>query len=173
MKKTFDIENIGKVEVIHNFFLGTYQIYLGDKEFKRLSKTSYVLETTGDDLFEKPKTITAIISGNFVSGSYLLINNKSYELLKKVPWYSFILSAIPLILSVVLGNMRSLAEAGFYYVGGAIGGGISGLFLVLIIYANGIAQKWYYRLLFSLLLILAAFFICLGIGNAIVHSMSN
>ena len=173
MKWTFDIEGLGKVEVINNFFLGTYKIYLDDKEFKKLSKTAYELELTGDDVFTEAKTICANIYGSFLSGSYLRIEGKTYNLLTKVPWYAYILSAIPLILSVVLGNMRSLAEAGFYYVGGAIGGGISGLFLALIIYANGIAQKWYYRLLFSLLLIAAAFFICLGIGNAIVHSMSN
>ena len=162
MKKEFEIEGIGKVQVTHNWFTGSFSFKINDQKMKKMSRLTYVLGS-GDD------KITLYRVGNGFKGFGFILNKVYYSLTKPAPKYVYILAAIPLPMTLVLGNIQALVSAGFYYVGGALGGAIAGLFTGLIIYFGIADLKQWIKILICILCIVATFFTCFGIGNLIVY----
>ena len=160
MKKTFIVNENKTLEVKQNMFTGLFTFSLGDHKFVRVDRQRFVLNKEN----EKNEIV---VSGNFYHGFRFTFNGEEYILSTRLEWYVIILGFVPLILSIVLGSVRELAEAGFYYVGGAIGGAIGGAFTGLSIYLAGYLYKRWQRLLLALMAIILSFGLCFMIGNII------
>lgn len=169
MKKDYVIEDLGTVTIDYNSWTGKFLAYLNNEELKKTGKKTFIIPAQG----EEGKQETLFIDGNMMSGLKFILKGKLYYITPKMPWYAYLFFMIPFMMVMVLGNMSSLADRGFYFVGGAIGGGIGGVFSALTIYSYVLFQKWYFRVLASLVLIALTFLICWGIGTAIVSSMAQ
>ena len=164
MKKEYVIENVGTFVVEQNSITGSFSVKKDGVQLIKTSRTSFTYQT------EDGTEDRVVISGSAFKGLYVTIDGQVNTFSNPVPWYGYLLSVIPFVMTMILGNMTSLVQAGFYYVGGFIGGGISGVFVALSLYANTLLPKWWQRVLASLLCIALTFAICYGIGNAIVAS---
>ena len=162
MKKIIDIEELGKVEVNQNWFTGRFSFVVNNKELFKRNKTTYVLKQDDEELL-------FFLNGNSFKGFYLTYGGKQYKLTEPIEWYFIILTMIPFLMTMTLGSLTPLAEAGFYYVGGAVGGLISGAFTGFALYFCTITQKKWIKLLICLGAIILTFLVCLGVGNLIVH----
>ena len=166
MKKIFDIEEIGRLEINQNWFTGRFKVKINDKPMVKYSKNLYVLE-------ENDNRVSLYLDGNVFKGFGFTLNHQFYEITKPLPWYIYVLALLPFIFTMVVGNISAVAEAGFYYVGGALGGAISGLFSGLALYFCGYLSKWWVRILVCLGCFIITFVLCFGIGNLIVLSLSK
>lgn len=162
MKKTFIISENKSLTAKQNMFTGLFTFSLNGKQFSRVDRRTFVLGN------EKEKD-EIVVSGNFYNGFSFTLNNEKYVLSTRLEWYVIVLGFIPLSLSAILGNVPELAEAGFYYVGGAIGGAIGGAFTGLSIYLAGYLMKRWQRLLLVLIAIILSFALCFMIGY-IIHA---
>lgn len=159
MKKELIIENLGKVLVKQNAFMGNFKLFINEKPIQKIGKTVF---SVGND---NPNRI--YVSGNIIKGYILIFEKSVYKITAPLPWYVYALGIVPFVMTMVLGNIAFLAEQGFYYVGGAIGGGISGAFSALTFFLCGYNNKWWQRLLICFSAICITFGICFGIGNLI------
>jgi len=83
------------------------------------------------------------IGGNTLFGLKLKINsNDSITLVEKIEWYEYVMSAFFIILVVL---------------GGAIGGGIGGIFFVCNIYLIKSFKKIYFKILITLVMLGVSF----------------
>lgn len=76
------------------------------------------------------------VTGNFLSGTKLIIDNETIEITPTAKWYEIACSVFIFVLNMIWGNNFTLCSI-FPIVGGAIGGGISGLIAV----GNMLAMK--------------------------------
>lgn len=163
MKKIINVENLGAVEANQNIVTGRFDFSIDGKKFVRESKKKYVLS-------EGEKQIVFDFDGNIFTGFVFSYNGQRYKITNAIPWYVYILTAIPFIMTMVLGNLQTLYDEGFYYVGGAVGGSISGAAWALGIYVSAYCEKLWVRLLICIIAIALTFGICFAVGNIIVSS---
>ena len=157
---------IGDVTVNENIWTGRFALSLDGKVLKRQGRKQFVYND-GTSLHD------LTISGNMFTGVYLKVDGVFRRIYPPTPWYVYVLCAVPFVLSMVLGNIVALAQAGFYYVGGAIGGGISGIYFALGLYLSRLSRKPWVKILILSGIILASFFTCWGVGTLIVHAFGN
>ena len=165
MKKIFEIENIGTVEAYQNWLTGRFSFSVNQQALTKTSKNLY-------EGGEGEKKISITLQGNVFNGYKFSLNEQQYSITEPIQWYLYILACIPFVMTMVLGNSQDLAKSGFYYVGGAVGGGISGLFsgITLLVFSYT-PNKWK-RILIALVSIALTFAVCFGIGNMIASSQS-
>ena len=168
MKKIIEIENGGIVEVNQNAFTGGFSFNYNGNPMTKLSKKDYVYNGGSEK-----DNFAITLEGNIFKGMSFTVNYKVYQVTEPVQWYIFALAILPFIITMVLGNMPSLAKSGFYYVGGLIGGAISGLFSGLAIYLSSYTSKLWVRILICLACLAVTFGICLAVGNIIVASATK
>ena len=140
----------GKIDITYN---GAY----AEKVYKRCYRALYQGEVR-----------EFYVTGSYFSGLCVRYGKEPFPILEPLPWYSYILACLPLIMTMFLGNIHELAQRGFYYVGGFIGGGLSGLLggLVLVLFRS--FPKLWQRLLMFFVIMIATFLLCVGIGYLIV-----
>ena len=162
MRKTYMIEGFGEVKVVRGEFTGLFNVWLNGEKLQRFAKYSFrYLGENGEARF-------ILIRGSVFKGYTVVIEDIAYPFSDALPWYCYVLSAIPLLLPLTIGNMPILAEHGFYFVGGALGGAIGGLFTGLSLGLMCMPEKWYLKVLYGMLAIAISFLACWGIGNLIV-----
>ena len=166
MKEEFKFQEIGKVLVDANMLTGVVNVYKEGKKLNKISRSEYVYD-------DEDETKSVYVVGNIYKGIYVASGEETFTFFERTPFYIYALSIIPLLMTIILGNMQSLVEKGFYYVGGAIGGVIGAVFGFLIIWVSGLTKKPIVKILFALLLIIASFILCLGIGNLIVYVLTH
>ena len=162
MKKNIEIEELGTLTVVKNEFTGSFRFYLNNEEFNKVSSKKYVI--SGKDFTDLHLTLM----GNQFSGYSVMIDDNKYLITEPFAWYSYVFMVIPLIMGLVLGNIRPFYDAGIYFVGGLIGGLIGGVGSAVSIIVFSTELKWYYKILLGLLVIAATFGLLYGIGNGIV-----
>ena len=107
------------------------------------------------------------MQGNYVKGSKLVVEGREIQVTQHVKWYEVAMSVAIFALVLVWGNTPALVSI-LPVVGGAIGGAISGLFMILnLIIIKQIKNIWL-KAAISLGMCVAAFLICAGVGAAIV-----
>ena len=162
MRKTYAVDGLGEVKVVKGEFTGLFNIWLNGEKLQRFAKYSFKYE--GED--GEAKFI--VIRGSVFKGYTVVIEDTVYPFSTALPWYCYVLSAIPLFMALTIGNMRILADNGFYFVGGALGGLIGGAFTGLSFGLTCMLEKWYFKVLAALLCVGLSFLACWGVGNLIV-----
>ena len=134
------------------------------QSFRYVSKDSFVYETLEEKIY-------FTIIGNIYKGSYLKVEEERFEIWSKTIWYEYILAIIPFILILIWGNSVSLCSI-IPVVGGAIGGGVSGLlgFTSLIVMKN--IKNPIYKILIGLGMIAATFIVCAVIASVMIGSLA-
>lgn len=165
MKKIVNDSLFGEIVYEEGFWTGKKAIAINGKPLTKIDKKTFKINL--NDTNEKKETFVNV-EGNYLMGVSLLIKDKTIEIYPKLKWYEIMLCIIPFILNLIWGNSVALCKI-IPIVGGAIGGAISGIFtiagLVFIKKANTIFMK----LLAFLIVLVASFGVCAGIGYLILN----
>ena len=155
---------LGKTNVSENLWTGRFSLSMEGKDLNRQDRKHFV--------YHDGATLHRLeIRGNSFKGVYLDIDGYSYCIYPPTPWYVSVILVVFFALSIVLGNLGVLAKHGFYYVGGAIGGAISGFFVTIGFYFSRFSRKPWIKIAILVAAILIAFLTCWGTGTLIVNSM--
>lgn len=131
-----------------------------------LTKTAKNVYSYTDGTEQKSFTL----QGNFLRGSKLLAGDKVIQLTPPVKWYEIAMSVVIFVLIIVWGNSVALCSI-VPVVGGAIGGAISGVFMVFnLLIIKRIKNIWL-KALVSIGMCAACFAVCMLIGFAIVGAV--
>lgn len=157
MKEVIKHETYGEIVYNESFWLGKKSLTVNGVPAVKLSKKE----------FELPDGKKANLQGNFILGASILIDTELIRLTPKLKLYEIVMCVIPFILIMVWGNVVALCKI-VPVVGGAIGGGISGLFSVLgLVFIKSVKPIWL-KILIAIAVVGVTFGICCGIGYAIV-----
>ncbi len=160
MKVVIDDEKYGQIVYEESAWTGKKSICVNGVPLKKTAKNTYCLS-------EGDVCINFVVQGNYVKGSRLVVEGREIQVTQPVKWYEVAMSVAIFALVLVWGNMPALVSI-LPVVGGAIGGAISGLFMILnLIVIKQIKNIWL-KAAISLGMCAAAFLICAGVGAAIV-----
>lgn len=112
------------------------------------------------------------LEGNYLKGSKLIVGGRTYQLTPSVKWYESLLSVIPFVLILAWGNSVALCNI-VPVVGGAIGGGISGLFSMINLLVIKQTKNVFLKILITAGFIAVTFLVCFGIASAILSAASK
>lgn len=166
MTKTFNDADIGKIEFAYNAWTGRFNARINGIQATRADKRTL-------KVVDGEKVYLIFIYGNVFTGITFVCSKKRFVVTKKAPWYVYVLGLLPFVMTMVLGNIGALAELGFYYIGGAIGGGISAALSFLAIFFSAFVNKHIWRLLILFGVIIITFLACWGLGNAFVETVKT
>ena len=168
MKKVIQNEELfeGRELVFdENPITGNISLSLDGQLLEKRNKKEFILKQNEEE-------IKLIYTGNRVSGSQLKVGDKTYPVLDKQPVYIWPIAVLPFLLVMIFSSIPALAKNGFPVVGGAIGGGISGLLSVLSFYMMTTTKKPLFKILIGLAFTLGTVLICYLLGLAIVNLLS-
>ena len=119
MKSVINHEVYGEIVYNENFLTGKKSLTVNDNDATPVSKTTF----TVNDL-------TVKVSGNYLTGVNLIINDEVIEITAKPKVYEFILALLPFAFNLIWGNSVVLCSI-FPVVGGGVGGGIGTILSLL------------------------------------------
>ncbi len=138
MQKEINIDGLGLVSYKESFWTGSKSLFINGVPATKTDKTHFSLNG---------QIIT--IFGNVFSGVNLLYNGKTYSITDKTLWYEYILALIPFIFDLIWGNSVELCKI-FPVVGGATGGAICGILIVVNISLMKLTKKPLFKILIGL-----------------------
>ena len=164
MKKNFNSEKYGNILYEESFWTGRKRITINGKVMKATSKTTFELQNEEEE-------IKALIIGNLLKGMTLKVDEEKFEVYAKSSWYEYVLAFMGVVLVIVWGNSVELCSI-VPVIGGAIGGGISGLLAVLSLMTMKKVNNPLLKVLIGLGMFVGTFLICMLLGVALVSALS-
>ena len=153
----------GEIIYDENFWTGSKSLYVNGVKLNKISKNTF----GGQSDFAPIWTV----SGNVISGVKVVVNGETIVVDKKPAWYDIVLSSLIFILIMIWGNSIALCSI-VPVIGGAIGGGISGIMLatnlIIIKKQSSILKK----ILITLGMMAATFVICMLAGFAYLGAIA-
>ena len=119
MKASVHHVGYGQIEYDENFWTGKRELNIGGQKLLKKKKNVYMLNDENGEL-------ECRIKGSFLTGATLYIEQDVIQLSAPCKWYEICCSALICVFVLTWGNSPSLCKI-FPIVGGAIGGGISGM----------------------------------------------
>ena len=162
MKKTVNHEKYGEIVYTESNFSGATTLTINGKEVQKTGRKIFLL-TVGDN-----PPIDVRLTGNFLVGATLEIENEKIVLTEKIKWYEIVLSVLPFMLIMIWGNSVALCRI-LPVVGGAIGGAIGGVFSFINLFVIKLISRVPLKILTTLAITFICFLICLLIGHFIVE----
>lgn len=157
MENTVHSEKFGEIVYDENFWTGKKKITINGEELEKVSRKEFKTKS-GEQV---------LIKGNFVFGAKLEIGGETVQVIPTVKWYEIVLAIIPFLLIMIWGNSVPLVRL-VPVVGGAIGGGISGLFSAASLCLMKSVKPLWLKILIGVIFIGVTFGVCCGIGIVIV-----
>ena len=165
MRSVISDEKFGQIVYEESAWTGRKSIYVNGKPLSKITKNTYFLS-------DGEMKANFVVQGNYLKGSKLLIEGREIQVTPPVKWYEVALSVFIFALVLVWGN-TPLALYVLPVVGGAIGGLISGAFMILNLFIIKQVKNIGLKILISLGLCAVSFLICMGIGFAIVGALHD
>ena len=119
MKASTHHVGYGQIEYNENFWTGKRELAIGGQKLLKKKKNVYTFNSETGNL-------DCRIKGSFLTGATLHIDQDVIQLSESCKWYEIFCSVLIFAFVLIWGNVPSLCRI-FPIVGGAIGGGISGL----------------------------------------------
>jgi len=154
MKVNKTHEKFGEIEYCENAWTGKKELSINGQKLDKVDKTNFKWKT-------QDKETTVVVSGNYLMGSKLTIENEVVQITPAVKWYEWLLSAMIVILICVWGNVVALCRI-VPILGGTIGGAISGVCAVGNLLTMKSTSKVWLKLLIWLGFMAIAFGACYG-----------
>lgn len=161
MKVLIDDEVYGEIFYEESFWTGRKSLTINGVSLLKISKKQFRMSDGS----------TATVSGGFLQGACLNVNGETIRLTPKLKWYEIVLCIWPIILTLTWGNIPALCAI-VPIVGGAIGGGIGGLFSVLGLYFIRSVEPLWLKIVIAIASLAITFGICCGIGYALLSALS-
>lgn len=160
MRQEITHETLGKIVYEENALSGAKTIYINDVLLQKVNKTTYKGVIDGQEQL-------VYVYGNVFTGLSIKVNDINVQVVPKTMWYEYAMFLIPFILIMIWGNVGALCEI-IPVIGGAIGGGISGLFGVIGLFIAKKTNNVLYKFLIALATTVVVFGICAALGYALV-----
>ena len=157
MQNVVQNEKYGEIVYDENFWTGRKSITFNGEALERVSRKEFRTKS-GEQV---------LVKGSFLTGVKLDIGGEAITVMSTVKWYEILLAIIPFILIMVWGNTVALVRI-VPVVGGAIGGGISGLFSATSLCLMRSVKPLWLKILIGVIFIGVTFGVCCGIGIVIV-----
>ena len=149
----------GKVTYEESIWSGAKYLYINGQPLMKLDRNTF--------LVNKEEKIYAYVKGSYLSGVTVVIKGEAMEIIPKAKWYEWISCVLIFVLNLVWGNSRALCSI-VPIVGGAVGGAISGLAMVLYMYFVRKTRKWWKKLLIWLGVMAGTFLVCFVVASLIL-----
>ena len=162
MKKIIQHEIYGEICYFESEWTGRKRLTINGRELQKDSKKTFLYIKDG-------KTISFEHKGSFFSGVSIFIENEKIEITKPCKWYEFVLAIIPFAFVIIWGNIPVSVNI-FPVVGGAIGGGITGLLGAYGLSISSRMQKWYLKVLVGVITAVISILICYLVALAILSA---
>lgn len=122
MRERIQHDVFGEIEYNENFFTGKKSISINGAELEKRSKNMFVY-------FDGEEHKSVVVVGNYLTGVKIVVGGQKIQIVKPVLWYEIALAVVMFAFFIVWGNVPALCEM-FPLVGGAIGGGITGVMAI-------------------------------------------
>ena len=123
MKASINHAVYGTIEYEESFWSGARVLTVNGVKLAKQTKTMFVLNHDGD-------TRLCTVKGSFLTGVSVHIGQDVITVVPPCKWYEIVCSVLIFVLILIWGNAPALCEI-VPIVGGAIGGGVSGLLACL------------------------------------------
>ncbi|MDE6200572.1 MAG: hypothetical protein K2M47_01650 [Clostridiales bacterium] len=160
MRTAVQHQTYGEIVYDESAWTGKKSVSIGGTPLQKISKKEFQMQDGSK----------VIANGGFLQGASLSINGETIALTPRVKWYEIVLCILPFLLTITWGNIPALCAI-IPIVGGAIGGGIGGLFSVLGLWGMKSVKPIWLKIIIALASFAATFGICYGIGFAIVSAL--
>ena len=160
MKASVHHVGYGQIEYDENFWTGKRELTIGGQKLLKKKKNVYVLN-------DENKELECRIKGSFLTGATLYIDQDVIQLSEPCKWYEIFCSVLIFAFVLVWGTVPSLCRI-FPIVGGAIGGGISGLGACVSLFLMKQTKNAGLKLLIWLGMFLGTIAVCFLIGQFIL-----
>ena len=160
MKASVHHVGYGQIEYDENFWTGKRELTIGGQKLLKKKKNVYVLN-------DENKELDCRIKGSFLTGATLHIDQDVIQLSEPCKWYEIFCSVLIFAFVLVWGTVPSLCRI-FPIVGGAIGGGISGLGACVSLFLMKQTKNAGLKLLIWLGMFLGTIAVCFLIGQFIL-----
>lgn len=149
-----------KYEIVYNesVWTGSKLIKVNGVVLQKISKNYYQAYIEGEE-------IKATISGNVLKGQSLNVNGTTFIVSLPPLWYEYVLAIFPVVFILIWGNIPALCMI-LPVIGGAIGGGIAGLFMVLSIVFMKKTDKPLFKVLIGFGMMILSILVCTLLGIA-------
>ena len=164
MTATLNHSFYGDITYEESFWTGKRKISINGTALDKIDKKTFAFYRDG-------KPVYVSISGNFLTGTKLVIENTTVSVTPPAKWYELVCSISIFVLILVWGNSVALCSI-VPIVGGAIGGGISGALGVTNLFVMKSIKNVWLKLLVWLGFLIGTFLICFAIGMAIVSALA-
>ena len=158
MIREFESKEIGKVIYEESFWSGKKRITVNGVVLSKETKTTYMG-------FINDSLVKVTVVGNFLKGCALFVNDEYFTVSLPAAWYEYVLGLIPFILILVWGNSFELCSI-VPVVGGALGGGISGIGSVGSLMLMKKTKNVLLKIAIGLGMLIATFAVCVMLGYA-------
>ncbi len=150
----------GQIVYNENIWTGKKDIVINGVKLVQTKKNTFV--------YQNGETKTdVVIQGNFMSGAKLVIGEETIVVGKAPTWYEVACSIAIFAVILVWGNSAYLCSI-FPVIGGAIGGGVSGLMAVLNLQAMKSAKTIAAKLGIWIGMLIATIVICFLLASVFV-----
>ncbi|MBQ7408484.1 MAG: hypothetical protein IJW13_04345 [Clostridia bacterium] len=153
----------GKIVYEESFWTGKKSLTLNGEPLTAVDKKTFYFNNEG-------KSVYVSLKGNYYTGLKLTVEGQEFTVVPPSKWYEFALSVLIFILIVIWGSNPWLCSI-IPIVGGAIGGGISGVMLLVNLSVMKIVKKAWQKLLVWIGFTCATFFLCHVIALALLSAI--
>ena len=160
MKASVHHVGYGQIEYDENFWTGKRELTIGGQKLLKKKKNVYMLNDENGEL-------ECRIKGSFLTGATLYIEQDVIQLSAPCKWYEICCSVFIFAFVLTWGNSPSLCKI-FPIVGGAIGGGISGMTTCMNLFLMRETKKVSFKLLIWLGMFLGTIAVCFLIAQFIL-----
>lgn len=160
MKASTHHVGYGQIEYNENFWTGKRELTVGGEKLLKKKKNIYTLNSENGDL-------DCRIKGSFLTGATLYIDQDVIQLSEPCKWYEIFCSVLIFAFVLTWGNIPQLCMI-IPIVGGAIGGGISGLGACMSLFLMRRTKKIGLKLLVWLGMFLGTIVVCFLIAQFIL-----
>jgi hypothetical protein len=122
MKTVIQHARFGEIVYSEDIWIGKKSISVGGYELQKVNKTTFVVPGG-------PADAVVYVKGNLFTGVSLSIMGEEIRVTPATKWYEYVMSALMFMLIMIWSNVPALFNI-IPVVGGAIGGVISGLFII-------------------------------------------
>ena len=160
MKASTHHVGYGQIEYDENFWTGKRELTVNGQKLLKKKKNVYQLNTENG-------VLECRIKGSFLTGATLCVDQDVIQLSEPCKWYEIFCSVLIFAFVLIWGNVPSLCRI-FPIVGGAIGGGISGMTACMNLFLMRGTKKVGSKLLIWLGMFLGTIVVCFLIAQFIL-----
>ena len=164
MKIVIQHQRFGEIIYSENFWTGKKNISVGGYQLQKVNKTTYAVPGG-------PAEAVVYVKGNLFTGVSLSVMGEVVPVTPATQWYEYAMCVQMFLLVMIWSNVPALFNI-IPIVGGAVGGAISGLFIVINIFlmkkTNSVLVKIAIWLGMNVLMFASCYLVALALFSALL-----